>query len=183
MTISEFTDTFLPHLVLGYVRHELPLHALFDFDTWKKVFPDQQRAGKQFPWYQIKFTCNRLQDGTILLSFILPTPTQVGHPQFAAIRLNLTDDKDLRAIYYVLRKPSRYDESWLIFHLPITADTKRLTLDFKREIDGTNSLRNLVLTVQQIPYFQREPSSSLLSMVKSGFSAIFSTQDDNPPHK
>lgn len=148
MNITEFTQTFLPHLLRDYVSRQAELHSLVDVELWKMVFPDRPdltRLDGSFLWYQIRLNGFELKDHTLLLTYTLPTPLAKGQPKFAAIRI----DRSLRqAHYYLLLKPQRIDDQWDIFWIPFPKAAEKMKLEFLCKIDGTDSLRNFVLTVQ-----------------------------------
>lgn len=165
MDILLFVDHFLPQIVSGYADGQLPFHSLVDFDLWRRIFPEGN-AEKQFHWYQVSLTCNPLQDGSLLLTFILPEPTASNEPKFAAIRLKPAANDKRRCIYYTLRKPASVFDQWDIYQLPF--DSSDATPDepghscrdrlpepaFCRKIQDTDSLRNFVFSVQQEPFFE-----------------------------
>lgn len=166
MQFEDFTNIFLPHLIQEYVDGNLPLHALVDLDTWKKVFPEDYSPEKtQFHWYQVSFTCNQLKDGSILLTYILPLPELARQPHFAAIRLNLNNRSDNHVVYYVLRKPQNVDDQWDIHYLPFPENKGKLELKFRRKIEGTNSVRNFVYSVQQIPFDDNEYNQTTIGTI------------------
>jgi len=178
MDLNDFSKIFLPNLVSEYVKGTLPLHALVDLDTWKKVFPDKgYKQSKQFPWYQVEFTCNALKDRTILLSFILPQPKKYGEAKYAAIRLNPEEHAQRRAVYYILTKPQNYDDQWDIHYLPLPLGADKMELKFKQKITGTDSLRNFVYDVQQIPFDDDSYNKSIIDGMLDLFGNIFSSQD------
>ena len=162
MNIIELTHTFLPNLVKEYTAGHLDLHALVDFDLWRTIFPESANAPEEgrFLWYQIRLNAFVLKDDTLLLVYTLPVPLQKGHPKFVAIRL----DRDTRqAHYYLLQKPQSIEDQWDILWLPFPKAADRMKLEFKCKIDGTDSLRNMVLTVQQQPFTDDDYNDSFLS--------------------
>jgi len=178
MDTNKFSKIFLPNLVSDYVKGTLPLHALVDFDTWKKVFSDKgSHQGNQIQWYQIEFTCNPLKDRTILFSFILPQPTKYGEVKYAAIRLSPEEQMERRAVYYVLTKPQRYDDPWDIYYLPLPQGQEKMELKFKQKINGTDSLRNFVYDVQQIEFNDNSYNKSFLDDVKDLLGNFLKPQD------
>lgn len=153
MTASEFTDILLPRLVQLYTDGQMPLHALVDIDLWQRIFPEQRpTASGHFHWYEIGLTCNQLKDQTLLLSFILPQPLSFDEPKFAAIRIAPQSSEPLHAVLYTLRKPASIFDNWSIRSLSFTAPTASLQQSSSTEMIGTDSLRNFVLSVQQIPF-------------------------------
>ncbi len=178
MNLNDFSKIFLPHLVSEYVKGTLPLHALVDFDTWKKVFPDKiSKQAKQFHWYQLEFTCNALKDHTLLFSFILPQPKGYGEVKYAAIRLNPEEHAERRAVYYILSKPRNYDDNWDIYYLPLPLGAEKLELKFKQKISGTDSLRNFVYDVQQIAFDDDSYNRSFIGEVINIFGNILKPQE------
>ena len=153
MTTNEFTKVFLPKIAAEYAKGTLPFHGLVDFDTWKKVFPDDVLTEKnQIQWYKVAFTCNPLPDGTLLLSFILPRPGNYGEIEYAAIRLNPQEHVIRRAVYYVLSRPQRDEDGWDILYLPLSQDSESFELKFKQKVRGSDNLCNFVYDVQQIDF-------------------------------
>lgn len=178
MNTTEFANILLPQLLKLHLDNELELHCLFDIDLWKKVFPDQMATDpEQIRWNQIQFTCNPLQDGTLLFTYILPEPTQKRQTKFAAIRLNPQERDERRAIYYTLRKPSSVLDPWDIYHMPISAGESKMQLKFLRKIEGGDTLRNFVFTVQQCSFDEPVNSTSILEGIKERISDMFSTQN------
>lgn len=178
MQFEDFTNIFLPHLIQEYVDGKLPLHALVDLDTWKKVFPvDFSLERTQFHWYQVSFTCNRLQDGTILLTYILPQPEQPKHPYFAAIRLNLNIRSDKHVVYYVLRKPQNVDDQWDIYYIPFPENKGKLELKFRRKIEDASSLRNFIYSVQQLSFHDNEYNQTTMGTIVGILKNIANLQD------
>jgi hypothetical protein len=178
MDLNDFSKIFLPNLVSEYVKGNLPLHALVDLDTWKKVFPDKGfKQTKQFPWYQVEFTCNPLKDRTILFSFSLPQPKKYGEAKYAIIRLKPEEHAQRRAVYYILTKPQNYDDHWDIHYLPLPLGADKMELKFKQKITGTDSLRNFVLDVQQIPFDDDSYDKSIIDDIKNIWGNIFKSQD------
>lgn len=165
MNISEFTDIFLPNLLASYIDGELPFHSLVDTELWKQIFPETLNAnGKPgILWYQIQLNSFALQDGTLLLTFTLPEPSQVNCPKFAGIRLNRQTNE---AVYYVLYKPKFYDDQWDIFYLPLPQGRQKMKMEFKCKIDGTSSLRNFVFTVQQLKFSSEDYGTTLMDLFK-----------------
>ena len=177
MEIAEFTNTFLPGLLNLYVEGQMPTHALFDIDLWRKLFPDTPATTpEQIRWKQITFTCHPLQDGTLLFTYILPEPLVAGRPKFAAFRLERTDSDDKRIAYYVMRKPARYDDPWDILSRSFSSGTKDNELSFLCKVDGADSLRNFVLTVQQKDFQEHFQSKSLLGRVRGVLGILTGTQ-------
>lgn len=162
MNISEFSNIFLPQLVKDYSEGNLDFHALVDFDLWKQVFisPADATEEGRFLWYQIQFNSFELRDHTMLLTYTLPIPIKQGLPKFIGIRIDRT--KRI-AHYYVLTKPQNVDDAWDIFWMPFPKASSKMKLEFKCKIDGTDSLRNFVLSVQHLPFIDQDYDSSLLS--------------------
>lgn len=163
MTISQFTQTFLPQLVRSYADGQLPFHALVDIDLWRRLFPDQQDVAEsddRFFWYQIRLNSFELKDRTLLLTYTLPTPMRKGLPKLAGIRLNRSTRQ---AHYYLLTKPQSVDDAWDIHWLPLPKAADRMKPEFRCKIDGTDSLRNFVLTVQHLDFTDADYNASLLS--------------------
>lgn len=164
MNIEEFIYIFLPNLIKQYNERSLDFHALVDVDLWKLIFPDELSSsenGRLF-WYQIRLNCFELKDKTLLLTYTLPTPLQKGQPKFAGIRLN----RDTRQVhYYILNKPQRFDDPWDILWMPFPKAADIMKLEFNCKIDGTDSLRNFVLTVQRIEYNDAEYGRTLISSI------------------
>jgi len=178
MTIREFTHIFLPHLVSLYVDGELPLHGLVDIDTWRRVFPERNDGpADQILWYQISLTCNHLQDGSLLFSFILPQPQVKGQAKFAAIRLKPQAPGEACATYYTLCMPVSIDDDWDIFYLALPVGRQKKELKFYRKIEGTDSLRNFVLTVQQMPFYDSRYGKTAMDHVRDFFRRAGSTQN------
>lgn len=185
MTTIEFTDIFLPHLVRLYVNEEFPLHALVDTDLWRRVFPEtaqvgepQQAADPQFHWYEVRIACHPLQDQTLLLTYTLPEPAQKGEPKFVAIRLNTQTRDARRAVLYTLRKPASIFDQWDIHYLPLPNQQNRTEQKFRCKIEGTDSLRNFVLSVQHIDFLDNEYEHTWLSRLKSFFGSALTPQQD-----
>ena len=176
MNISDFTHIFLPNLVKEYCDGELPLHGLIDVELWKQIFPDtaNPRELGHFFWYQIRLNSFGLQDQTLLLTFTLPTPLSKGQPKFAGIRL---DRNTREAHYYLLTKPQSVEDQWDIFWLPLPKGSQKMKLEFCRKIDGTDSLRNFVLTAQHIAFADNEYNSSLFSSLLRHIKDTVATQD------
>lgn len=176
MNISEFTDIFLPHLLAEHIAGELPFHALVDTDLWKQVFPETNNVNEKpgILWYQIQLNSFSLQDGTLLLTYTLPEPSQVGQPKFAGIRLNRATNE---AVYYVLYKPKFYDDQWDIMYLPLPQGQQKMKMEFKCKIDGTSSLRNFVFTVQQLKFTSEDYGTTIMDLFKRRFKDALSTQD------
>lgn len=166
MDIVEFTDIFLPNILSLYVDGEMPLHALVDIDTWKRVFPfGPSHPENEIQWYQVQISCNLLKDHTLLFTFTLPEPTSPNETKFAAFRLNPQDKDITHAVYYVLRKPQCVDDDWNIFYLPFPEGRNKRALKFCRKIDGTDSLRNFILTVQQIDFVDQRYSETWFNRI------------------
>ena len=88
MDTYQFTDIFLPRLVLEYVRGTMPLHALVDLDLWKKVFPYKgNKRNPQLNLNLVEIYCQALPDRTLLFIFLLPQPKKPEEAKFAVIRL------------------------------------------------------------------------------------------------
>lgn len=164
MNIIEFTHIFLPHLLKDYIDGESDFHALVDTDLWKRVFPENPDSTDEarFFWYQIRLNGFQLKDGTLLLTYTLPTPLVKGQPKFAAIRL---DRENRSAHYYLLNKPQSIDDQWDILWMPFPKAGDKMKLEFNRKIEGTDSLRNFILTVQQINFSDAEYGNSILSSI------------------
>ncbi len=153
MTAHDFTDILLPHLIQLYTDGQLPLHALVDIDLWQQIFPERRPlASGHFHWYEVSLTCNPLQDQTLLLSFILPQPLVYGDPKFASIRIDPQSSDSRRSALYTLHKPASIFDNWSIRCLHFTADTEQTQQPSVIQMIGTDSLRNFVLAVQQIPF-------------------------------
>lgn len=165
MNISDFTLEFLPSLALQYTKGEITFRGLIDFDLWKKLFPtpDGENRRDEINWSQIRFNAFSLQDESLLLTFELPNPTQPKQPKYIGIRIN-RKSRDTR--YYVLLRARYYDEPWEIHSIDFTsANTEgKHNLQFLRMIEGTWSLRNFVLSIQQTPLL--EEKTSLFSKLK-----------------
>lgn len=187
MDILSFTDDFLPRLVARYVDGKLPLHAMLDIDLWRQLFPDDGQA-EQFHWYQISITSNPLQDGTLLLTFILPEPTTARAPKFAAIRIPADHVTSRSAILYILRKPASIFDQWDIYQTAFTpiqedeaeqgtkAEARRYEARFCCKIQDTDSLRNFVFTVQQNPYDPAAQPDTIIDKAKQFFWQLVSHQ-------
>lgn len=177
MTISEYTDTFLPQIASLYVEGAMPLHALVDLDLWRQVFPDSApTSAQQFHWYEVSLTCNPLQDGTLLLSYTLPEPLAKGEAKYAAIRINPCARDARRAVVYTLRKPASIYDEWDIHYLPLPNQQGKLDVKFRCKIEGTDSLRNFVFAVQQIPFLDAEYDSSWKTRLKGFFGGALTPQ-------
>ena len=177
MTITEFTDTFLPHLTSLYVEGSLPLHGLVDVDLWRQVFPEQGAAGsKQFHWYEVGLTCNPLQDQTLLLTYTLPQPIVKGHPKFVAIRIDPQARDARRAVIYTLRKPASIYDQWDIYYLPFPNQNSRQEQKFRIKIEGTDSLRNFVFSVQQISFSDSEYDNTWIGRIKDMIAGAVTSQ-------
>ncbi len=176
MNISEFTDIFLPHLLSHYIDGELPFHSLVDVDIWKQVFPEEKdvRDSSHILWYQIQFNSFELKDGTLLLTYTLPEPSQVNKAKFAGIRLNRATNE---AVYYVLYKPKYYDDQWDIWYLPLPQGKQKMKMEFKCKIDGTSSLRNFVFTVQQLKFDSEDYGTTFMDVLKRRMKDAISSQD------
>ena len=167
MTVSDFTDKFIPELAALYAEGELPLHALVDFDLWKQMFrqPGYNDGADLLNWYQVSFTCNPLQDGTVMLSFVLPEPLFRQQAKFAAIRLKLRDanaDAMHHVVYYTLRKPDHTYDQWDVSYLSLPAGRqKKMQQEFLCKLDGPDTLRNFVYTVQRHDFMAPEYGVSL----------------------
>jgi len=178
MEILDFTNIFLPNIVSLYVDEQLPLHSLVDIDTWRRVFPeDPNGSPSQIHWYQISLTCNQLQDRTILFSFILPEPTRKGDPKFVAIRLKPEAGGTYRAVYYQLCKPGSIYDQWDIYYLPLPEGKQKKEMKFKCKIQGTDSLRNFVYSVQQLPFEDNTYNKTTLDHIWDFFHNVTSVQD------
>jgi len=178
MNISEFTNIFLPHLTSLYVDGLLPLHGLIDIDTWRRVFPDKDvRACNNIKWYQVKITCNPLQDGSMLFTFILPQPSQKGQAKYAAIRLKQQGPGETCATYYTLCKPASIDDDWDLFYLALPVGRQKKEMKFCRKIEGTDSLRNFVLTVQQTPFYDSSYGKTTLDHIVDFFKRAGTVQN------
>lgn len=162
MNIVDFTHTFLPHLLKEHIDGNLDFHALVDVDLWKRIFPEDPDSNEEgrFFWYQIRLNSFELKDHTLLLTYTLPTPMQKGQPKFAGIRL---DRRTHQAHYYLLNKPQRVDDPWDILWMPFPKANEKMKLEFKCKIDGTDSLRNFVLSAQHIAFEDEEYDTTLLS--------------------
>lgn len=179
MTIAEFTDTLLPLLIDGYVKEELPLHALVDIDTWKNVFPENPTFGtNQFHWYQISFTCNKLKDGTVLLTYKLPEPLEYKQPKFAGIRLNLNDRSNKRVVFYVLRKPAKVDEHWDLYYMPFPLGNGKMKFKFDSKIDDADTVRNFVYSVQKTSFLEKANKRTKWGAIKDIFDGVIDLQED-----
>ena len=176
MNITEFTDIFLPNLLALYIDGELPFHSLVDTDLWKQVFPETTNTDNKpnILWYQIQLNSFALQDGTLLLTYTLPEPSQANQPKFVGIRLNRETNE---AVYYVLYKPKFYDDQWDIWYLPLPQGQQKMKLEFKCKIDGTSSLRNFVFTVQQLNFSSEDYGTTLMDIFKRRLKDAISTQD------
>lgn len=161
MKISDFTNIFLPLLAKEYATSHMELHSLVDLELWKQIFPDSINSQEgDFRWYQIRLNCFEMKDHTLLLTYTLPTPITRGEPKFAGIRLN----RQTREVhYYVLTKPQSVDDPWDILWAPFPKASEKMKLEFKCKIDGTDSLRNFVLSVQQQEFKDTSYGSNLLS--------------------
>lgn len=179
MNTTGFTNDFLPHLTHSYVEGQLPLHALVDIDLWQHVFPDRSDATReQFHWYQVGLTCNPLKDQSLLLTFTLPEPINPSEARFIAIRLMPQEKTERRAVIYTLRKPKSIFDQWNIHYLPIPNKQDSMEQKFRCKIDGTDSLRNFVLTVQQIPFADTEYDKNWFSRIKDMIGSALSVQKD-----
>lgn len=184
MNIIDFTHIFLPQLAADYVEGRIPLHGLVDIDTWRQVFPDSVTPrSDQFHWYQIQLTCNKLQDGTLLFSFVLPHPNKSGEPKFAAFRFSLESHRR-EVAYYLLQRPAKVDDAWDIHHVHLSADSSSIETQFLTKISGTDSLRNFVYSVQQTafeptPDEPRKEGNSILSYLSRKIKDALTSQDGN----
>lgn len=162
MTIRDFTHTFLPQLVLEYSQGTLDLHALVDVDLWKRIFPDQtdNSSDERFFWYQVRLNSFELKDSTLLLTYTLPTPMFKDQAKFCGIRVNR---QTRQAHYYLLTKPQSIEDQWDILWMPFPKASEKKKLEFLCKIDGTDSLRNFVLTVQHQDFDDASYGTSLLS--------------------
>ena len=184
MTIKEFTDVFLPNLALQYAEGDMPLHALVDMELWKRLFPDQSQPHRpdtaidddQFHWYQIQLACHRLQDETMLLTYTLPQPLLKGEPKFVGIRFMTGQDEGRRVVLYTLRKPNSIYDAWDINYVPLPNRQHRTEQKFHCKIEGTDSLRNFIFTVQQQDYHDNGYDSSLLDKIKTIFGGALTPQ-------
>lgn len=177
MDYSQFTNIFLPGLVSDYVNRVLPRHALIDFDSWKRFYPDIfPTSTSQVLWNEIRFTCDSLTDGTLLITFALPRPQKKGDAKFAAIRINLQEKEELHATYYMLCKPQDKDDAWDILHLPLPLGQDKMELKFLCKIEGQNSLRNFVRTVQQNPFDDNSYNKSFWDDIKVVLGGMFKAQ-------
>ena len=164
MNIHDFTHTFLPQLLRDYTQEKAELHALVDFELWKRIMPDTpgEQADGHFLWYQIRLNAFELQDQTLLLTYTLPVPISKGQPKFVGIRL---DRAQRQAHYYLLLKPQDVEDLWDIHWMPFPKASEKMKLEFMRKIDGTDSLRNFVLTVQQKPFTDSDYDTSFISSI------------------
>ena len=184
MTIREFTDIFLPNLASQYAEGDMPLHALVDMELWRRLFPDQgqgddysqELAADQFHWYQVSLTCHQLKDGTLLLTYTLPQPLLKGEPKFVGIRLKMGRDQERRAVLYSLRKPASIYDAWDIQYVPFPNRQHRIEQKFHCKIEGTDSLRNFVFTVQHQDYLDNQYDSTLLDKIKGLFGGALAPQ-------
>ena len=178
MEVLDFTNIFLPNIISLYVDGQLPLHSLVDIDTWSRVFPEQPDGpATQIHWKQVALTCNKLRDSTLLFTLILPQPLQKGEPKFLAIRLNPASDQPRRAVLYELCRPASIYDNWDILYLPLPEGADKKALKFKCKVDGTDSLRNFVYTVQQLPFIDQEYGKTTLDRLRDFFRNVGSTQD------
>lgn len=170
MNISVFTNEFLPQLVQQYTQETIDFHGLVDIDLWRRLFPtpDSEDKTAEITWSQMRLNAFSLQDGTLLLTYELPNPTQPKQPKFIGIRI---DRKSRDARYYVLLRARYYDEPWEIHSIDFTTanTTGHHDLRFLRMIEGTWSLRNFVLTVQQTQLI--ESKTSIFQKIKGSLSA------------
>lgn len=179
MTVTEFTDIFLPHLIRLWVNGELPLHGLVDIDTWRQVFPDRgSNPASQFHWYEIGLTSNMLNDQTMLFTFTLPQPLIKGAPKFAAIRLDPQARDARRATLYTLRKPASIYDQWDIHYVPFPNEQNKTEAKFRIKVNGTESLRNFILTAQQLPFIDGDYDTTWMTRIKNMLSGALSTQND-----
>lgn len=173
MNIIAYTYDFMPHLVETYIRREVGIEALIDFDLWMQLFPIPPAESRhdEINWRQFKWNAFLLQDDTLLLTYELPNPRVAREPKFIGIRID-RKTRDVR--YYVLERAVYYDEPWLIRQIDYTSGNTngKYPLKFAFAIDGTWSLRNFVLTIQKHPLIEERLSWSeqlkeMLSAAKS----------------
>lgn len=180
MSISDFTDTLLPHLLRLYLGGELPFHALVDIDLWQQVFPVSPTSStQQIDWKKIQLSSQPLTDGTLLLTYSLPQASRTGQPKYVAIRTNPEDRDSQRAVLYTLRKPIDVADCWDVFYLPFPNQEDKTEQRFRCKLEGEDSLCNFVKTVQQISFTDNEYDSSLLSRLKSFLRNALSTIQEN----
>ena len=178
MDTTEFSKIFIPNIVFEYLRGTLPPHALVDIDAWEKVYPDQKhKRGNQIHWHLVEFTCNALQDRTLLLTFILPQPKKYGEVKYVAIRLKPEEHDEKRAVIYILTKPQEPDDKWDISYLPLPLGADKMEFKFKQKISGADDLRNFVFDVQQIDFSDDSYNKSILDDFRDILGNIFKSQD------
>lgn len=191
MTIPEFTNIFMPQLVDLYVQGSLPLHGLVDVDLWRRIYPISFEAeAETLHWNQLQLTCNPLQDGTLLLTFLLPQPLRVGLAKAICIRMNPQARGAHDAIIYTMCKPGSIFDAWDILFLPFPNRKQSHEYHFLCKVDGTDSLRNFILTVQQKEYSPLDYDKSWIEKLKENAKALLSFQSTTneektktlPPH-
>lgn len=155
----------------------MPFHALVDLDLWTKVFPDPvHKRSTQIRLSQIQFSSKILPDRTFLIIFILPQPKKPGDAKFAAIRLNLEEHDERRAVYYILTQPQSSDDPWDISYLPLPLGADKMEVKFKQKASG-DDMRNFIRDVQQIDFNDDSYNKSLLDDLRNLFGNIFGQQE------
>ncbi len=178
METVQFSKIFLPRLVFEYVRGTMPLHALVDIDTWKKVFPDQgHKRSNHILWNQIEIFCQALPDRTLLIIFKLPQPKKYEEVKYAAIRLNPEVHDEKSAVYYVLSKPQSSEDLWDISYLPLPLGEDKMELKFKQKASGADDLCNFIYDVQQIDFNDESYNKSFIDGLRDMIGNIFKPQN------
>ena len=178
MDAYQFTNIFLPHLVFEYVRNTMPFHALVDLDLWKKVFPYKgHKRSPQINLSLVQFCCQALQDGTLLIVFILPQPKKSGEAKFAAIRLKPEEHTIRRVVYYTLSKPQSEDDPWDICYLPLPLGADKMEVKFQQKASGGDDMCNFIRDVQQIDFDDDSYNKSFLDDLRNLFGNIFGQQE------
>lgn len=155
MTYQEFSDKFLVTLASAYRNGTLDLHALIDFNLWKRVFPEEYGNHLRVQWNKISFNAFTLSDSTNSLLLVYKIPEAFKHREAGFIGIRLDNNrKDL--YYYSLRHPQYHDEPWMIYQY----DFKKSQNIFIEDIHGTNSMREFKASIERMPcqeptFFQR----------------------------
>lgn len=187
MTVLEFTDTLLPQLLQYYIEGEIPFHGLVDLDLWRQLFPDAHdaaaastpTAADQFAWHNVRIAGHPLPDGTLLITYTLPQPEAKGEPKYVAIRIDRCH-AERQAVLYTLRRPAGPRDLWDVHYLPLPNAQQLTEQRFRCKVEGADTLRNLVLTVQQLSLHDSLYDKTWLSRLKSFIGAALTPQPDEP---
>ena len=152
MTYTEFTDIFLPALATSYRNGSMKFHGLFDFDLWKRIFPDENNRAGELQWSEVQFNAFALNDKekSLFIVFSLPERVKPDEAKYIGFRL---DSNRKRIACYSMRRPKYHDDPWQIFQY----DYKRRGLTYSAEVMGTNSMREFINTIEKFD-FQETPS-------------------------